>query len=572
MNNPWVNFSGRSYKTIKTALLGSLRSKVPELQDRSPSNIMMIILDIFAGLSEVMHYYIDAVGRELYSPSAKRLSSLLKIAENLNYSGKARIPASVDVLVTLLSPEGEPIEAPQDINIPAFSIFNDEDGLPWANPREWVLKEGLVNTRVSLKQFGALIDLELGVSTGLDNQSFELPGTYAEGSLVVMLKHPSSFETVLWTKTDSFQTSLSDDTHYRVYLNASKRMVLAFGDGVNGAIPEVNFIILISYRITTGRAGNIDAGQEFSTPSAITLPTDHTLEIKNPSKAYGGYQVEDFVKLQKSIPQSIYTGNRIVTRKDFERAAETAPGIRAAKLDHVSPIYPIKLYVVPNLGGEPSLELLEDTRLFLKRRSLIGPDIRVLPSGESLVRAKLTVYGNYGVSKEKLLSDARVQLNSTYAPQLTGINQPVLYSEIVAGLHGLASIKHVILSGLYVRPYFRALLNPGDYIEYDVRVHNWAVRGDWTVYYREGDTNYVQVYLNGVIVTEILEGNFGAWFEDIGGFGIDIKIDLVIASSDNPYWDFRVYPTNRDIFLDDFSIPVSDLENSEIDIVEDHGG
>jgi len=55
LNNPWVGYITRSYKQIKSELLNRLGIAVPEITDHSPSNIMVIILDMFSGIAEMLN-------------------------------------------------------------------------------------------------------------------------------------------------------------------------------------------------------------------------------------------------------------------------------------------------------------------------------------------------------------------------------------------------------------------------------------------------------------------------------------------------------------------------------------
>lgn len=65
-SNPWLTPFQRSYNDIKAKLIQSLNERVPEITDMSEGNIFILTLSIFAGIAEVIHYYIDGMAREAF--------------------------------------------------------------------------------------------------------------------------------------------------------------------------------------------------------------------------------------------------------------------------------------------------------------------------------------------------------------------------------------------------------------------------------------------------------------------------------------------------------------------------
>lgn len=84
-SNPWLTPFQRSYNDIKAKLIQSLNERVPEITDMSEGNIFILTLSIFAGIAEVIHYYIDGMAREAFLPTCRRYSSLYKHAKLVDY-------------------------------------------------------------------------------------------------------------------------------------------------------------------------------------------------------------------------------------------------------------------------------------------------------------------------------------------------------------------------------------------------------------------------------------------------------------------------------------------------------
>ena len=72
MNNPWTSYVTRSYSQIKASVNARLDTAVPELTDKSSSNLMQVLVDVRAGVGELLNYYVDTTARELYVPTARR--------------------------------------------------------------------------------------------------------------------------------------------------------------------------------------------------------------------------------------------------------------------------------------------------------------------------------------------------------------------------------------------------------------------------------------------------------------------------------------------------------------------
>ena len=73
-SNEWLTPYQRSFNSIKTKIISTLRNKIPEMTDFSEGNIFIIIVSIFSAIAEVIHYYIDNMAREAFLPTARRYS------------------------------------------------------------------------------------------------------------------------------------------------------------------------------------------------------------------------------------------------------------------------------------------------------------------------------------------------------------------------------------------------------------------------------------------------------------------------------------------------------------------
>lgn len=553
MKNPWIPYIGRSYNTIRASLVGALNNKLPELVDRSPSNLFVILLDVFASVAEVLNYYIDNTVRELYPLTARRFSSMLKLAHFVNYTGKGRIPSSADIKFTLSE-----VIPNSNLVIPSLTVLSDDNGNTWLTQRASHIPQGSTTVMVPALQMGKVNTPNFKTADGAAFQRYELPEGYAHNSLEVTVEEET------WARREVLGFSGPDDKHFTIELYPDNKLYLIFGDGVNGKVPENNLNIGISYYTTLGSQGNVPQDAINTLVSSFTLPGGRTLEVTNPLPSYGGADKENLARLRTAIPLSLRTLNRAVTRRDYEDIASLAPGVRVAKLDYDECGEDVNIYIVPNEGGIPSSGLLETVKQYVENRGIFTVKVNPRPSGESYVRISLQIKGEYGISSSTILSEATQALSKLYNAQTGDINQPVLLSHIISSVHNLRTVNNVILKTLYIKPYLRSRYHDS-HIEYDIQVLPGAnVKVSYILQY---DAPKLRLLRGNQIVIEIGPDQFGEYIDIDNQFKI-LVTDLVIGAELNNYWEFTIYPPNTNIELDDFSVPVFDRDESILTIEE----
>ena len=129
LENQWVTYLQRSYKSIKAAILTRMQTVVPEITDHSESNVFVIIINAFAGLIEQLNYYIDNVARESFITTARRYSSLVKLTRLIDYRVRAKIGATVDLKITAVSATDVPVALDDNETLAAGLIVEDSAGV-----------------------------------------------------------------------------------------------------------------------------------------------------------------------------------------------------------------------------------------------------------------------------------------------------------------------------------------------------------------------------------------------------------------------------------------------------------
>ena len=400
LQNKWVNYITRSYDQIKEAILAKFPADVPELTDLSLNNIFVRMVSVWAGIAEMLGYYIDVAARELYLPTARYYASAVKSAKMFGYNIHGLLPSRMTATFTLNAAKQAPIV------FPIYTIIRDKNGIEFITLNEYTLEAGETTLRVATLQ-GVWRSLRRGdafVPDGRPGQKVLLPDDASTNILEV------SFNAEIWKQVDSFYGRGATDKVYVVGINEEGKPQIEFGDGVEGLIPAVNIRnVRIRYVETKGTLGNVlsSDGLFFSSYDE-KIPTED-ITIAN-TDATGGNDRETLQDLKRNIPASLRTLNRGVTLKDIEDLTLLTGRVSSVR---VRPSYDdIEIYIISNGDAlittqEFKDELLQDLTDKMQNLVLLNYKIKdVYPFNIRVsFRAKLLPDYNAVLLEEQLKSD-----------------------------------------------------------------------------------------------------------------------------------------------------------------------
>lgn len=550
MENPWVQYVSRNYSSIKADLNRRLSEIVPELTDKSPSNLMQILMDMWAGVGELLNYYIDITARELYVGTARRFSSILKLAELVGYNGQAAIPSQTYITITADAP------VTTDVEIPIETTLTDTNGAFWVTLSATIIRAGMLVAKASVSQYEKVPKGPLGSTNvaRLTGGKILLPTDYSEGSLQVI---QLAGLTPLWKKVDNFGHPASENLEFITKLFSDGLVYIILNP--NASIPAGISNILGEYHRTKGLAGNAEVGT-ITTWRDGQPATGVTLTVTNPEPAYGGKNIQGIEEVRQAIPLSMRTLERAVTAKDYEDIAILQAGVRAARISYDCGPY-VKLYIVGEGGGNPSKSLLDNVRDKILNKSMVTVGLEVLPSGESHVMGKVKIVGNFRQKVSLIKSQVDEVLNNLYNPRSSKMNQPVRISDVIAAIDNVPSVDYLTLEDFYVRPYLRPS-DPDKVLNYKIIVT--PLRTDYATFelmcsaVNTVNSQPVPDFVlrwgpNSIALTAVDAGSSSGEVE-LGG--IKMTVFLPSDAVKNDSWTFIVGPHLSDVVLDDRSIPI----------------
>ena len=555
IRNPWTSYLTRSYEQMKLAIIQRLSIKLPELKDYSQSNLLIVITDIFAGVAEMLNFYIDAIFRELFPTTALRLTSAIKIARQQGYWGNAAIPASSDVTLVLVDTNEDPISAVTEILIPAGTLLKDTTDNVWTTSHPAIIKVGVAETIVLARQYEQVGPIALGTTSGLPDQVFKLGTDYAHGSAALTV------DGVPWTLVDTLGLYPGTAKVYMIKLEEDGFMYILFGDNINGAIPIVSSQVALSLQSTTGSQGNTTSNTITTLVSSITVPVDTTLTVNNKLPSNDGKAVENVYSFSRSIPRAVYTLNRAVTKKDFQYVAEMAPGIREALVGLVCG-GSITIYIAPFTTGIASASQIASTKEYVEERAnLTVGDVVVKSAGESKIKLALEVKAFPNAMHDTIMSDIQKTLLYLYNVDVQDIGGSVKLSDIYSAVDPINNVDYVDIPTLYVEPYIRPYNSEIQLDSQFVMTADYTKKGNYKIVYVSA-SNYFSIYVGNTLLLN-LPVNVLTLIEP--GLSLYIAEDLTIP--DGTMWTFETNPFGTNIFLTDNSLPVLDYENLIISFI-----
>ena len=435
---PEVRLSGldRSFLSIRDKLISQIPFFNPEWTDHNPSDFGITLVELFAGLADNLHFYVDQSLNERFIPTAVRRSSIIAGFRPLGLELDGAVAATVDLRFSLAAVPG-PIatqtvlegtrcsalvngtsiffETLSDLVFPKTEAFTGfgTDTLTIGDPTtdfqigeicfigadsETTLELTLIEKTASTLRFDAVIpagyttDNFVVLKTGLVpsmNKKTELEVTIAEsngapfqtfviGETSILKNKVQNFLTIkaaatAWTEVDSFAESDPSDEHYTARREGDNTITIKFGNGEFGKIPVSGDGISVLFSTGGGVAGLVDK----EAIDTVDTPPAFTVSVLNPLASSGGAPRETIDNAKLVGPVLASKMDVAVTLEDYQVFAESVPGVLKA-LAVRSGFRTIRIFIVPEGGGTPSTTLKLSVVTLIDSKNVAGEDIEVL--------------------------------------------------------------------------------------------------------------------------------------------------------------------------------------------------
>lgn len=390
---PTIDYTDKDYAALRRALLGFAEYRLPEWTDRSPADLGVLLVDLFAYMGDVVLYYQDRIADQSFLETATERRSIVNLLRLIGYELAPPLPASAELdlvfepgIPSVTIPAGQRFRT---VGVPeprVFEYVEDDLVLQLGSDQVEPLPGGRLRYRGLPVREGVTVPAHVvGSSTGEPNQSFALePGPVVLETLRVEVDEGAGW--VRWDRRDSLlydigpdgrvRLSLPDARHYYVRYDEKAAARIHFGDGSFGRRPprDANNI-RASYRTGGGAGGNVPA----RTIREAVSPIPNLVEVTNPAPAAGGQDAEATADAVRFGPLAFRSRGRAVTESDYEAMAHLAGGVARARARARSWNL-VDLYVAP--AGDTLRPVPETLRrrllAFFEDRRMAGTFVRVL--------------------------------------------------------------------------------------------------------------------------------------------------------------------------------------------------
>lgn len=308
---PQQDYTSRDFSSISEDLQNLIQYFLPEWTSRDTSDFGITMIELFAAAADNLSFFIDRAANEAFLTTASQRSSILDIANLLNY-----VPANARAAttsVTFSNSTSSSITIPAGTQVSTTTVVNSNNEqinfqtlyttvVPAAASSS---SPGTVSTQVVE---GTTYTDPVQISDGLANQSYQLLNApVVDGTISVTV------DSIPYTYIKNIVDAGANDPFFSTTYDDLGNSYIIFGDNISGRIPPINTQLTFTYTVGSGSSGNVAAGSITN----ITNLAQPGLTVSQPSAAYGGADQEATDSIRVNATKKISTLNRVVTLQDY---------------------------------------------------------------------------------------------------------------------------------------------------------------------------------------------------------------------------------------------------------------
>ena len=459
------NLDDRTWQQLVDGATARIKQVAPEWSDLSPGDPGIVLLEVFAYLTESLLYRLNRVPDKLFIEFLRligvRLQPPAAAGVDLVFTREKGTTGVIDIPrgthVTIARPGGgEP---------PVFETTGSGSIAPDA---ESITVRALHAERIEAESLGEATG-EPGLIVTVARPPIIAPTEDGLDLVVAVEVAPDELEDGdtaiehdgksyrIWREVDNFTYLGADRYVYLVdrmagsimfapaarsndddaVLADERDIALADTPKALAGTPPRGRDILVSYRRGGGVEGNVAAGTLTTTREAVRAT------VTNPAPAAGGRAAETLDNARIRGPQELHTLSRAVTARDFQLAAERASGavarakaVTQAELWRYATPGTVELFLVPNLpdGDDPTMvtaeqltaiqtqDVLDWVRSVLDARRSLGTTLQVDWVRYKTVHVRAEIVVHREEDRGEVQSRVDQRLHATVNPLPTALN------------------------------------------------------------------------------------------------------------------------------------------------------
>jgi hypothetical protein len=259
-----------------------------------------------------------------------------------------------------------------------------------------------------------------------------------------------------WFPVSTFVGQSSTAKIYKAYYDHDGRVMIMFGDGIEGRIPPRNCVVSTEVWFGGGSAGNrVGAGQLTRTLSTL----NYLSSVTNAEAPSGGADVKTNAQLKSIGPNVVKSLWAARSLSNVEALVENYPGVREASVvdmdtnvedSSLLPAYrwETNVYVLPEEATRPNALFLSRIRAYLADRKVVGTKLLPLSPVFYTFYLNMTVriFENYLKNKITIHNTLTAALDSYFSNLSLG--RRVNSSDIIAIGEAISGIDSLTLTNV----------------------------------------------------------------------------------------------------------------------------
>lgn len=345
LNTPGFDFASRDYENIRRDLLSRAERVLPEWTDRDPSDFTMLLIDLWAYMGDILHYYVDRAAGEAFLETATQKESILALANLFDYTPRNRTPARVSVYIGNSSAAS--------VTIPAGTIFVGEGSdanYEFYSTSSVIIPAGQTATIACLEGTQYPEETLTNSATGQIGQVYTISNSQVIPSSVRVFVYEDGVTPTEWTRVPNINAVPTTVSGFSVYTTTEGFTSVRFGNRVSGRVPPVGVRITVSYNTTNGQSANIGQnkilGFKFNTFTGVA--------VTGSSPGTGGSDGESLDSIKRSIKAAIQTQTRAVTLQDYVDLSLQIDGVYKSVGAYNPATATVSIYTIPYISDYPS--------------------------------------------------------------------------------------------------------------------------------------------------------------------------------------------------------------------------
>lgn len=431
-------YTSRDIQDIRNYLIDRIMELTDKWTDFNESDTGMVLVELMAGLADMLGFYLDKSTLECYITSVKQRKNGAGILALIGYKMKMTNSCVTTGRFVLPKVYEEDVVIPRYTQVTA--VLADKSEIKYATQYAVLVPAGTQSVDIPLIQ-GIVTRSYVKVADLKKNQKIQLlvDGDIAEGSMIITIDDEE------WVAVPDVVVDDVPGPKYSLFENKECKPYVHFHNSYLKYLPsDENQKAEFVYLTSLGPDGKIKEGMISRVDSPIKAEgsdISNSVEVTNIEIASGGSERETLDEARVQAPKTLSMLGKAIILSDYHDMAVGIPGIlECSALDwsvdngkYVQQPYVVKLYLIPTDAVEISDEQLAEVKAYFDdSRIPSSMTVQTYAANYNTVDVVARVYANVQEkNKEILRSQIESRVKEYFRPENLDFGEGIQPSNLI---------------------------------------------------------------------------------------------------------------------------------------------